>query len=207
MTAARPVPRFVMGVMRLVAALVVISALAAHYLKQEPPLPDYGPMPAFTLVDQTGAPFDGASLRGAVVVVNFIFTACPDVCPALSAALSSVGARTANTKVPVRLLSVSVDPERDTPDVLAAYGRRFDADAARWTFLTGAPETVRATLKGFAQIAEKVPVSAGKPEDYNVAHSESLLLYDKDGVLRGIYGSTGEELTRLVTDTRRLAGD
>lgn len=192
--------------MSLIGVLVLGAGLASFLANRAPPLPDYGPMPAFTLVDQSGAPSTDQDLRGAVVVADFIFTSCPDVCPALSLALRSVGQQTADTKIPVRLLSVSVDPERDSPEVLREYAARYDADPSRWRFLTGDPEQVRSTLKGFAQLAERVPVSDGKPEDYNVAHSQSMLLYDAEGALRGIYGSDSEELKRLVADARRLAG-
>ncbi len=197
------------AVLRVLVGLVALALTIAGGLamRRGPPLPDYGPMPTFSLTDQAGSTLKSESLRGSVVVVDFIFTSCPDVCPALSAALANVGAKTADTELPVRLLSVSVDPERDTPEVLAGYARRWQADPARWSFVTGPPEDVRATVHGFAQLAERVPAGTGKPEDYNVAHGESFLLYDADGVLRGIYGSKGDELTRLVTDARRLADD
>jgi len=189
----------------LLLALVVLGIPLSQLLNRPPPLPDFGPMPAFTLVDQAGQPLSGADLRGAVVVADFIFTSCPDVCPALSHAMGEVQTRTAGTRVPVRLLSVSVDPERDTPAVLSSYGQRFGADPARWRLLTGPLDDVRALLKGMGQLAEKVPAGPGKPDDYNVAHGSSFLLYDPAGELRGIYGSNQDEIDRLVKDARGLA--
>lgn len=187
-------------------ALVVLGIPLSQLMTRPPPLPDFGPMPAFSLTDQTGAALSGADLRGSVVVADFIFTSCPDVCPALSHAMSQVQARTAGTRTPVRLLSVSVDPERDTPAVLSDYGARFGADPTRWRLLTGELASVRALLRGMGQLAEKVPAGPGKPEDYNVAHGSSFLLYDAAGELRGIYGSDHDEIDRLVADARGLAG-
>ena len=188
----------------LLAALVLAIPLS-QLMMRPPPLPDYGPMPAFSLTDQADRALSAAELRGAVVVVDFIFTSCPDVCPALSHAMNQVQARTAGTRTPIRLLSVSVDPERDTPAVLAEYATRFGADPARWRFLTGPPEQVHAALAAMGQLAEKVPSGPGKPEGYSVAHGSSFLLYDAQGALRGIYGSDGEEIDRLISDARGLA--
>lgn len=189
----------------LVGALALMALPMVKMLDQQPPLPDYGPMPDFALLDQGGAVLADEALRGSVVVVDFIFTACPDVCPLLTQSMSRVAEGTADAEAPVRLLSVSVDPARDTPEVLAAYARRYGADLSRWSFVTGTDEQIREALRGFAQLAEKVPSGSGKPEDYNVAHSQSFLLYDAAGTLRGIYGSQGDELARLIADARRLA--
>lgn len=187
-------------------ALALLAIPLLPMLKPAPPLPDYGPMPDFALTDQRGQAVTDEALRGAPVIVDFIFTSCPDVCPALTTAMAGVGQRLADTEPPVRLVSVTVDPERDTPEVLASYAARYQA-GPDWHFLTGPPETVKATLKGFMQVAEKAPMEGGQPGQYNVLHSQSFLLYDRQGTLRGIYGSDQAGVDRLVMDARRLAED
>ncbi|MGH7475080.1 MAG: SCO family protein [Longimicrobiales bacterium] len=110
--------------------------------------------PAFELTDQTGAVFSSDSLRGQVWIAAFTYTSCPDVCSLISARLASLRdslAAAGRLGEQVRLVSISVDPERDTPPILAAYARSFGAaDPAAWAFLTGDPDTVRrVVIEGF----------------------------------------------------------
>lgn len=152
----------------------------------EEPLPVLGEVPAFTLTDATGASVTTASLRGAVWVADFIFTSCPDVCPLLSTHMAEVQARYASTPG-VRLVSFSVDPGTDTPPVLAAYGARFGADPARWSFLTGPIETLKpVVVDGFKMMLERVepPASGATPAPATVLHGERFVVVDKLGRIR-----------------------
>ena len=98
------------------------------------------PAPDFLLTDQDGQPFVLSSLHGKVVLIDFIFTTCPGPCPILSRKFSHVQRRLGEhlTK-DVMLLSVTIDPRRDTPEALRAYAKRYKADAEGWKFLTGTP--------------------------------------------------------------------
>lgn len=132
----------------------------------------------FTLTDQDGRRVTDRDFAGKVRLVFFGFTSCPDVCPTalteITALLEEVGPRAAE----VRPLFVSVDPERDTPEVLKAYMRAFDPGIAA---LTGSPEEVAAVAKSFAVAYRKVPLEGG---GYTMDHSASILLLDRAGRFR-----------------------
>ncbi|HSP19150.1 MAG TPA: SCO family protein, partial [Myxococcaceae bacterium] len=112
-----------------------------------PPPPVLGTVPAFRLVDQTGAPFGPEQLSGRVWVADFVFTRGPDVCPRMTERLAAVH-RTLGDRADV--VSVSVDPAYDTPERLAAFARAHGAESPRWPFLTGQSEHVpEAVLRAF----------------------------------------------------------
>jgi protein SCO1 len=99
-------------------------------------LPVYGSVPNFALIDQSGRPVRRGDLEGKVWIANFIFTNCPDECPLMTVEMAQMQSELAHM-ADVRLVSISVDPDRDTPAVLSEYAERFNADPARWLFLTG----------------------------------------------------------------------
>lgn len=155
--------------------------------------------PAFSLTDQEGRPFASDQLRGKVWVADFIFTHCPGACPLMTQKMASL--QKAVPDRDVRFVSFSVDPERDTPEVLKQYGQRFDADPARWHFLTGPKDAIFATAAGLKLSA--MPAGAAGPD---IVHSEKFLLVDGEGRVRGAYGSNDEaELKRLSADAAKLA--
>lgn len=174
--------------------------------RSAPDLPHLAPAPGFVLVDQAGAERSTLELRGRVTVINFIFTRCPDVCPLLSSKMAWLQRQLPDQPLAgaeIRLWSLTVDPAYDTPAVLAEYGARYDADPARWSFLTGPPDTVSDVIAGFQQMADRT----GDPDDPipNIAHSERFLLVDADAVIRGFYRSDDEGMRQLRADTVRLA--
>jgi cytochrome oxidase Cu insertion factor (SCO1/SenC/PrrC family) len=150
--------------------------------EEEDPLAPIADLPPFTLTDHTGAPYTRAALEGHVTVVNFIFTSCKDVCPVLSTHLAEVQGRYVGNDA-VRLLSISVDPGTDTPEVLAAYAARFGVDAARWRFVTGPFDDVRAVVvDGFKNMLERMP---GKtPDATTILHGERFVLVDRRARIR-----------------------
>ena len=111
--------------------------------KQEVSFPEPVPAPDFTLIDQDGNPVQLSSLRGKVVLLDFIYTSCPGPCPLLSRKFSqfqkTLGERVGKEVV---LLSITVDPQHDTPTVLKEYARRYQADTAGWKFLTGSTQAI-----------------------------------------------------------------
>jgi cytochrome oxidase Cu insertion factor (SCO1/SenC/PrrC family) len=112
-------------------------------------LPVYGSVPDFTLIDQHGRPMRKADLRGKIWIANFIFTNCPDECPLMTAEMAKL--QTDLADVPeLRLVSITVDPQHDTPPILSQYAARFQADSERWFFLTGDKGTIyRLAREGF----------------------------------------------------------
>jgi protein SCO1/2 len=133
----------------------------------------------FSLMDQDGAPFTLADLRGRPSLLFFGFTHCPDVCPTTLALLSSARQRAAAPDL--RIVLVSVDPERDTPQRLGAYVRAFDAS---FTGLTGSVEEIEKLARQLGVAAVRVPRPGG---DYTIDHSAALLWLDRDARLTTIF--------------------
>ncbi|MGO9836859.1 MAG: SCO family protein [Polyangiaceae bacterium] len=191
-----------------VGGLAVAAALAlvARSMRPSPPLPVLGQVPAFHLVDQRGMPFTDASMRGHVGVVDFIFTRCPSSCPRLTARMADLQSRLSKGPSDVRLVSFSVDPENDTPEVLSRYAAGAHADPARWSFVTGGANDVEnAVVGGFKMSAAKIAKGAG---DYEVVHGEWFVLVDRKGNLRGYYPTgTDEEFATFLRDVNRVEGE
>ena len=126
------------------ATLTVVAVLwAAHLcpalaqaIDRPSPPPDRGPLPAFSLRDHTGMPLTRAGLAGLVWAADFIFTRCAGQCPLMSAQMARLQERWRD-EADVRLVSFTVDPEHDTPEVLAGYARHYRAQPGRWLIATG----------------------------------------------------------------------
>jgi len=183
--------------------LAVVLALVARSMRPRAPLPVLGQIPTFELTDQVGAPFTGDAMRGHVSVVDFVFTRCPSSCPRLTARMGELQGRLAADRSDARLVSFSVDPENDTPAVLADYAAKAHADARRWTFVTGRYDDVaRAVVLGFKISTAKVTTGAG---DSEVTHGDWFVLVDRTGAIRGYYPTEEDgDFRRLVDDAERL---
>jgi protein SCO1 len=172
------------------------------------PLPVMVDPPAFALKDQAGRAFTRPDLAGHVTIAGFVFTRCQTVCPLISLRMRKLQQQTASAGTQVQLLSFSVDPEYDTPAVLADYHKKVGADAARWRFVTGDPAEVRRVVAGTLMMAmERDGTTQGNGAP-NVVHSEHLALFDRHGRVRGYYDSTDpDRLARLQEDIVRLLGE
>jgi protein SCO1/2 len=171
--------------------LILAALLAA--CGHEKPLPVLGEIPAFELTNQQGRPFDRAALNGHVWVADFIYTHCEGPCPRMSSHMHSLQGKVAND---VKLVSFSVDPERDTPAALEAYGKQFGADDAHWSFLTGDPQTLNMLDHDAFKLG-----SLGAAMD----HSTRFVLVDKKGQIRGYYGiADGDPVAKLAHDAAAL---
>jgi protein SCO1 len=149
----------------------------------------------FSLIDQNGKPFTDADLKGKVNVVNFMFTTCRGICPILSKemkALSSSFSRYGTFS----LLSISVDPENDTPEQIRAWRKKQGVNNERWSFITGQRKDIRQLLE------EQFLV--GLPDDPNI-HSDRFMLLDRENVIQGSYQlSRPETLESLKRDIMEL---
>ena len=167
--------------------------------RREPDLTKLYPVPDFSLTDQTEKTVTLDNLKGRVWIADFIFTNCGGTCPLMTGKM-----RRLQEALPadIRMVSFSVDPERDTPKALAAYAAENGASAERWLFLTGDKQSLYdLCIKGFKLPLDSQGGTAAEP----IAHSTRFVLVDKDGVIRGYYsGTEDEELTRLATDAKKL---
>jgi protein SCO1 len=174
----------------------LLFAFAIAACQPKPDLPKLFPLPNAPLVDETGRAVQLDSLKGSVVVYNFIFTNCTGICPIMTNNMRAVTPKI-DKDAPVRFVSISVDPVRDTPAVLAAYAKRNRNDP-RWMFLTGDTQTVvDLSVKGF-KLAAGPPV----PGSEALLHSGKFVVADKEGVIRGYYeatdGTVADEVARVV---------
>ncbi|MBL8326494.1 MAG: SCO family protein [Rubrivivax sp.] len=173
------------------------------------------PSGSFKSIDITGADYaqalelpdpDGkrrtlAEFKGKVVVLFFGFTQCPDVCPTTMAELATAKQQLGADKSRVVPVFVTVDPERDTPDVLKAYVGSFGPD---FVALRGTPEETKAVAKAFKIFYAKVP---GKTESsYTIDHTARSYVYDTRGRLR-LATRHGMGMDALVSDLRRLLAE
>ena len=176
-------------------------------------LPVYWNAPAFTLTDQDGQRVSTSDFAGRVWLVNFIYTACPDECPLelmpkmrKVQELVKADARLAGK---VQLVSISVDPDTDTPSVLKAYGKAFDADPTLWRFLVGTEqETADLLENGFkVGLTQGHSDEASSEEHSEINHPLRFVLVDAAGRIRGIPPSSDMTAEQFVEDMRRLVGE
>ncbi|GAB5542489.1 MAG: SCO family protein [Sandaracinaceae bacterium] len=189
----------------LLSSLALLSGLALSGCGgDEEPIGELMPIGEFSLTDQSGAPFGTSQLRGKVWIADMIFTSCPDICPVMSSQMANLQRRIDHPDV--RFVSITVDPETDTPEVLRAYGERYGADHERWRFLTGAPDEVRRVIA----FSFRLPVEPREERDdgrYDILHTGQLILVDQRGVLRGLYETDRDGLALLERHARQLAED
>jgi len=186
--------------------LILVLGAVALWSGDGDEFPVMGTVPDFELIDSTGSEVTRADFDGRVWVADFIFTHCAGVCPILSAQMADIQKSLAERQLDVRLVSVSVDPARDTPEVLAEYADRFGADSARWTFLTGERDALYDLIgKGFLlSVSERSAEEAGGSDDL-ITHSDRFVLVDGDANIRGYYHGTDRgDVDRLIQDLEKI---
>lgn len=181
-------------------------------------LPVLGNIPEFRLTTQDDKPFGHEDMKGKVWVANFVFTSCGGACPMMTERMKKniqaplLEMAQGKADFPARIVSFSVDPERDKPAVLAEYAKDHGADLRYWTFVTGPLQDVTKTVvEGFKISMGKVPAATPKAEGgeandeiWEIVHGEQFLLIDDQGRIRGFYSSEGKGLRKLLTDLRSL---
>jgi protein SCO1/2 len=200
-------------------ALFVFLALATLILlfmlvKPVKVLPYLNPVPAYTLIDQDGQPVSDADLRGQIVLYDFIYTSCTTVCPAMTGQMLQVQHQLADEGrlgEDVTLVTITFDPERDTPERLREYARQMNAGDDGWLWLTGDLIAIKQLVGAeFGVYFEKVPLDPASAEaaglseaeieaGYDFVHASVFVLADGDGLIRAEY----HELTRGVDEMLR----
>jgi protein SCO1/2 len=184
---------------RLAATLLLGAALLPAPSFAHIPIPPKEPseigrrtvhtaVPDFKLTDQDGKPFRFAAARGKLILVTFVFTACPDVCPLLTANFAAIQRQLEEKKIQdYLLLTITTDPERDSAAVLKDYAGRFKADFKRWSFLTGTRAELRKVWKLFG-------VNVTRTDSGQVQHTSFTTLVDRQGKRRvDYYGDRWQE--------------
>lgn len=162
--------------------LLLSVVLLLPACRRSPDLPVLYAVPPFKLTSERGQEFSSESLKGQVWLADFIFTNCPGPCLRMSAQMKKF-------ETQVRLVSFTVDPKRDTPAVLAAYARRYQADPTRWTFLTGPADKLNHLSRNVFKVGDI---------EADLTHSTRLVLVDRQMRIRGFFDSgDAEDLLKL----------
>jgi protein SCO1/2 len=189
-------------------ALVLILfslPLVLSLRRPEIPLPPVlGQMGDFELINQDGRKFGSEEVRGSVLLVNFIFTRCPDTCPTLTKNMEQVQNRLKGTAKSIQLLSISVDPEFDKPAVLKDYADKYGARNEYWNFLTGSNEEIRKIVVDNFKTALETEPSTDKSDmspAMEIAHGEHFILVDQIGRIRAYeHIKSSEDINRILRE-------
>lgn len=195
------------GVTIMVLATVVGIWAARAVLDNSPAVDELGAtrfpvareIAPFALIDHNNAVFDNSSLRQRWSFLFFGYTHCPDVCPTTLSVLNSVANRLQDLDADIRMVFVSLDPERDTPELLAQYVRYFNGD---FIGVTGSPEALEQLTKPLGIFSARVDAEDGS-ENYLVDHTSSVLLFDPDGRFHAVF-STPLSAEKISADFRKM---
>ena len=169
--------------------------------------PAYGSVPEFSFIERSGRRVERAEFLGKIRVVDLIYTHCPDTCPLQSAEMARLQAEFVN-EADIRLVSITVDPARDTLAVLSRYAKRFGADREQWLFLTGEKEAIYRFVQEGLRLPVMDPRSRARGaggEGVTLLHSSRFVLVDREARIRGYYESSDmESLRQLREDVKTL---
>jgi cytochrome oxidase Cu insertion factor (SCO1/SenC/PrrC family) len=180
------------------ALLLWLRQLQVNTLRQRT-VSAYGRVPVFELINQDGQRFGSTQLLGKIWIADFIYTTCPGPCPMISSRMSEL--QKPLEKTDVHLVSFTVDPARDTPQILRGYAEKLQAEPDRWDFLTGS----QSAIYGLSRNGFKLTISDGKEEKGIPVHSTRMILVDRHGEIRGYYDAAeADGMTRLLADTNHL---
>ena len=192
----------------LFVAFIVATSLACRSedRHESHELRELGTVPPFELVDDRGQAFTEQALRGHPTIVDFVFTRCDTICPTISARMAELQDKLSDPPAAsILLVSISVDPNHDTPEKLAAYAAKLGARPDKWRFVTGRLDRIERLVKGpFGSAMAATGVTAsGAPA---ISHSGNFVLVDGDLTIRGIYDSGDPaKLEELMRHARYLA--
>jgi len=177
---------------------ILIIVLAVYYFgisREVQTLPELGSIGHFQLTDSESQEFSDHNLNGKVWVANFIFTSCQGVCPMMTKNMSKVFNNFKNQS-DFQIVSISVDPETDTPEVLQSYAKKYNVENENWHFLTGDREKIKKLMFEDFKL--------GYADDV-IFHSDRMVLVDQHNKIRGYYtGTDGNEFNKLSLDIARL---
>lgn len=170
-----------------------------------PPLPAIYQLPTYKLTNQFGKPFGTEELKGKIYIASFFFTSCPTVCPKLMDEKKKIQHRVRGLGTKVALVTYTVDPETDTPDVLNKRAEKLQANPHIWNFLTGTEQELEAVIVGGFKTAMGNKEEFGEASLYDIAHSQKFVLVDAKGQVRGFYSSDTDGINKMMIDLGLLA--
>ncbi len=180
---------------KIIVVILVFFSIAVFLGKTPPALPKLAKFPAFKLNSQENQPFSEANLLGKNVVFAFFFTSCEGPCPILTAELVRLQKEFINKK-DLLFVTVSIDPQRDSPEKLKEYAQKISANLNNWVFLTGDIEEITKLSEGGLSLGLD-------PAGYN--HSTKVILIDKESYIRGLFDSQDRnELKQLKNSINSL---
>jgi protein SCO1 len=186
------------GVFILLAALSWPTKVLGHDSRDNQRLSKIGPAPEFTLTQQDGKRLALKELRGKVLAITFIFASCTDTCPLLTAKMAGLRDHLGpDFGSKVYFLSITVDPERDTTEVLKRYAEAYKANLAGWAFLTGTPAEIREVAKRYGIYYKKTPRG-------DVDHTFLTSLVEQNGTLRVQYMGVRFDPNEMLKDIQSL---
>ena len=203
-----------MGLCFGLLGLIYLAGLTKMEITRQCNLPVINQIADFTLTDQNGRATTLANLSNHVWVADIIFTRCAGPCPRMTAQMKSL-----QDLLPAassaKLVTLTTDPDFDTPEILKRYGERFNADFNRWTFLTGTKKEIASLGSGSLKLSA-VPVKLDEqknPVDLFI-HTTIFVVVDKHAQLRGIFETGGEGVDwtndvqpKLLATVRQLEGE
>jgi protein SCO1 len=165
----------------VLASLTLAQPYNSEPAAQVQALPKIAPAPEFALISQDGAPVKLTDYRGKVVALTFIFTLCANTCPVLTPMMSFVQDQLGSDfGEKIHFVSITVDPEHDTPEVLKEYAQAFGANLSGWSFLTGTPDAIRDVTRRYGIFAAKTP-------NGSIDHTFLTSIIDQRSILRVQY--------------------
>jgi protein SCO1/2 len=197
---------FVIAFVAGAVALTILPLLQYQVMRAPPPVASLG---AWQLTDQDGKVISNETLKGHVWIASFFFSRCPSICPpqqeAFSNILTHVEDLRSPDKPPIRLVSFSVDPEFDTPEVLASYAQKHAWKNPLWSFVTGDGAALKELLvkRMFVEVGEKQPLP-GTGDLFDIAHTARFVLVDQNGDVRGYWETDDLGRGNLINAARLI---
>jgi protein SCO1/2 len=182
----------------IIPAIILSMAFASFLMYKEvnkKQLPVLGRVYDFVLTDEKGDSFSFNKLKNKIWVVDFIFTTCSDICPIMTKNMAKLD-KTFAAVDGIKLVSITVNPEQDSPEILKKYSEKYDANSKKWHFLTGSRDKIREiVLKSFKLGSIEEPIF----------HSSYFTLVDQNGLIRGYYdGLETKDINKLFKDAASL---
>lgn len=186
----------------IISIFLLVSVFSFATLRPIQVLPRISVGPGFSLTNQDGERLTNEDVRGQFVLYNFVYTSCDAPCSQMNATMQQLQQRldTLDTgDIPVRLITISIDPAQDTPEQLRAYAEELGADTEQWEFLTGDPDQLKNIIGGaFSTYYEQQP-------DGSFNFDPAFILTDGWGILRAEYRTATPDLDRIERDIRLIA--